>query len=117
MRYLDEQKEVLAYTKVLPRMPLRIPYHDADGYLRHYIPDFILKAKDGYYVIETKGKGWDEQTTAQAKTDAAKEWCAKVAELTDEKWTFVKILEGDFERFKSLPFGKLVRTVLSENQR
>jgi len=39
MRYLDAQDEVLAYTRVLPRMPLRIPYHDTQGYLRHYTPD------------------------------------------------------------------------------
>jgi type III restriction enzyme len=114
MRYLDEQKDVLAYTKVLPRMPLRIPYHDTDGYLRHYIPDFIVKVKDGYYLIETKGKGWDEQTTAQAKADAAKEWAAKVAELTSKKWAFMKVLQNEFERFKSLSFGKLVRAVSSE---
>ena len=117
MRYLDEEKEVLAYTKVLPRMPLKIPYHDADGYLRHYIPDFIVKAKNGYYLIETKGEGWDEQTTAQAKAAAAQEWCAKVTELTGEKWTFVKILEGDFERFQSLPFSKLVQAIPSEGPR
>ncbi len=117
MRYLDEQTEVLAFTKVLPRMPLRIPYHDADGYLRHYISDFVVKAEDGYFLIETKGEGWDEQTTAQGKADAAKEWSAKVTELTGEKWNFVKILEGDFERFKSLPFGELLRTVSSESQK
>jgi type III restriction enzyme len=117
MRYLDEQKEVFAYTKVLSRMPLRIPYHDTDGYLRHYIPDFIVNAKAGYYLIETKGKGWDEQTTAQAKANAAKEWSAKVAELTNKKWAFVKILQNEFERFKSLPLGKLMRAVSSEDQR
>lgn len=117
MRYLDEEKEVLAYTKVLPRMPLKIPYHDANGYLRHYIPDFLVKAKDSSYLIETKGEGWDEQTTAQAKAAAATAWSLKVTELLGERWTFVKILEDDFERFKPLPFSKLVQALPSKSPR
>lgn len=46
MQYLDEQKEVIAYTKILPRFPIHIPYYNQNGYLRHYIPDFIVKVKE-----------------------------------------------------------------------
>lgn len=108
MRYLDGQDEVLAYTKVLPRMPLRIPYHDAQGYLRHYTPDFVVKTPVGYFLIETKGEGWGNQEDTLAKDRAASEWCGKVSQLTDESWTFVKILQPDFERFKGLEFHQLL---------
>lgn len=111
MRYLDDQKEVLAYTKNLSRMPLRIPYHDTEGYLRHYLPDFVVKTEESHYLIETKGTGWDEQTTAAAKANAAREWCAKVSELTTQDWTFFKALETDFERFRTLPFPDLLRAL------
>lgn len=111
MRYLDEEEAVLAYTKVLPRMPLQIPYHDPEGYLRHYLPDFLLKVKGGYYLVETKGEGWDEQATVQVKTGAARAWCEKVSELTGMRWSFAKILDSDFERFQALPFGQLVQVV------
>jgi type III restriction enzyme len=106
MRYLDEQDEVLAYTRVLPRMPLRIPYHDAQGYLRHYTPDFVVRTAQGYFLLETKGEGWDKQEDTPAKVEAATEWCQKISELTGEFWTFVKILQPDFKRFGGLPFSQ-----------
>jgi len=114
MRYLDEQEEVQAYTKVLSRMPLRIPYHDPEGYLRHYRPDFVVKTKRGYCLIETKGKGWDNQVEVKAKTEAARAWCAKVSEITGGQWAFVKVLQSDFERFQPLPFADLVKASNSE---
>ncbi len=108
MRYLDEQDEVLAYAKVLPRMPLRIPYHDAQGYLRHYTPDFVVKTAEGYFLLEPKGEGWDRQEDTPAKVQAGIEWCRKVSELTGERWAFAKILQPDFERFGELAFHQLL---------
>jgi hypothetical protein len=52
--YLDKQQEVKAYTKVLTRMPLSIPYHDPEGYLRHYHPDFVVRTEDAFWLIETQ---------------------------------------------------------------
>jgi type III restriction enzyme len=108
MRYLDEQDEVLAYARVLPRMPVRIPYHDAQGYLRHYTPDFVVRTWQGYFLLEPKGEGWDKQEDTPAKVEAATEWCQKISELTGEPWTFAKILQPDFERFGELPFRQLI---------
>jgi type III restriction enzyme len=108
MRYLDTQAEVLAYTRVLPRMPLRIPYHDPQGYLRHYTPDFIVKTAEGHFLLETKGEGWDKQEDTPAKVEAATEWAQKVSLVTGQNWTFVKILQRDFERFGGLRFSQLL---------
>ncbi len=109
MQYLDDQKKhVLAYAKVLPRMPLRIPYYDKEGYLRHYIPDFVIKSHNCHYLMETKGTGWDDQITVTAKDAAARHWCQKVSELTGHPWQFVKLLQTDFERFRTLPFAELL---------
>jgi type III restriction enzyme len=91
-------------------MPLRVPYHDVQGYLRHYTPDFIVKTDDGdVYLVETKGQGWDEMSTVRPKVEAAERWCQEVSKLTGERWRFVKILQSDFERFHTLPFGELVK--------
>jgi len=108
MCYLDEQEEAIAYTRVLPRMPLRIPYVDAQGYLRHYIPDFVVKTAQDYILVETKGEGWDKQEDVRAKVQAATDWCRRVSELTGMSWRFVEILQSDFERFRALPFGQLL---------
>ncbi|MFH0915121.1 MAG: DEAD/DEAH box helicase family protein [bacterium] len=113
MVYLDDQKqkEVLAYTKVLVRMPLRIPYHDADGYLRHYRPDFIVKTADGFWLIETKGAGWDKQGEVEFKVGSAREWCARVSEFTKQPWRYAKVVDTDFARFQSLPLKQLLDAV------
>jgi type III restriction enzyme len=108
MRYLDAQDEVLAYTRVLPRMPLRIPYHDTQGYLRHYVPDFVVRTAQGYFLLEPKGEGWDKHEDTQAKVEAATKWCEKVSELTGEPWRFAKVLQPDFERFWGLSFSQLL---------
>jgi type III restriction enzyme len=108
MRYLDAQDEVLAYTRVLPRMPLRIPYHDTQGYLRHYMPDFVVRTAQGYFLLEPKGEGWDKHEDTPAKVEAATEWCQKVSQLTGETWRFAKILQPDFKRFGGLSFSQLL---------
>ena len=89
-------------------MPLSIPFHDAQGYLRHYTPDFVVKTAQGYFLLETKGEGWDTQEDTRIKGEAAIAWCRKVAQLTCQSWTFGKILESDFDRFGTLPFSQLL---------
>lgn len=111
MVYLDEQPEVLAYTKILSRFPLRIPYYDKDGILRHYLPDFIVKTEEGYYLIETKGAGFDEMVSVELKDKSARKWCENVSKLTGESWEYVKMLQPEFERLKYLSFGDLVQSI------
>lgn len=111
MIYLDGQKEVLAYTKVLPRFPIRIPYYDQDGFIRYYIPDFIVKTKKGFFVIETKGTGFEEMVTSQLKEKAAKGWCEKVSKLTKEKWEYVKIVEDEFRQYSGYSLMELIKSL------
>jgi len=109
MIYLDGQKDVIAYTKVLPRFPLRIPYYDADGFIRHYIPDFIVKTKKGFFVVETKGVGFEEMSSAKLKKQAAVIWCEKISKLLGEEWKYVKIVEDVFRQYISLEFNELMK--------
>ncbi len=113
MVYLDDQAEVLAYTKILSRFPLRIPYYDKDGILRHYRPDFVVKTEAGHYLIETKGTGFEEMASVALKDRAAVHWCRHVSELTGQTWSFVKILQEEFEQLKYLGFEEMVRNVAS----
>ncbi|MEA1905243.1 MAG: hypothetical protein U9M97_05160, partial [Candidatus Hadarchaeota archaeon] len=113
MVYLDGQDEVLAYTKILSRFPLRIPYYDKDGILRHYLPDFIVKTEEGYYLIETKGAGFEEMASVALKDKSARKWCENVSDLTGESWEYVKILQPDFESLKYLSFSDLIRSIIS----
>ncbi|MEA3345130.1 MAG: hypothetical protein U9Q78_02615, partial [Chloroflexota bacterium] len=113
MVYLDDQPDVLAYTKILSRFPLRIPYYDKDGILRHYLPDFIVKTDQGYYLVETKGTGFEEMASVALKDRAAVHWCRNVSELTGQRWSFAKVLQEEFEQLKYLGFEDMVRNMAS----
>lgn len=111
MAYLDKQQEVKAYTKVLMRMPLSIPYHDPEGYLRHYHPDFVVRTADGFWLIETKGAGWDRMDTVEPKVKAAEEWCDRITEFNGAKWRYVKIVDVDFAKLRGLSLLQLIAAV------
>jgi len=108
MVYLDNQDDVLAYTKVLPRFPIRILYYDKEGYPHYYKPDFIVKTKDKYYMIETKGIGFDDMTTVQLKDESAEKWCEGISQLMGIRWQYVKVREDKFEQFKFLKFSEII---------
>ena len=108
MVYLDNQDEVLAYTKVLPRFPIRILYYDKEGYPHYYRPDFIIKTKDQFYMIETKGIGFDDMTTVQLKDESAEKWCESISQLMGIKWEYVKVREDKFEQLKLLKFSEMI---------
>jgi len=105
---LDEQDEVLAFSKVLPRIPLRIAYYDHEGILHHYIPDFIVKTQECFYLVETKGAGFEEMESAKHKARAARAWCNNVSGLGQTKWVYAMIVENDFQRYREQGFNRLV---------
>jgi len=108
MKYLDTQPEVLTFTKVLRYgIPLHIRYYDHYGYLRYYIPDFIVKTEDCFYLIETKG---EEDINVRYKDKAATEWC-KAASKSGVQWKYVKIMAKDFEENSTLTFSQLIKNI------
>jgi type III restriction enzyme len=112
MEYLDRQKDVLSYTKNFPRLQLTIPYYDQEHYLRYYTPDFVVVTKKGIFIIETKGAGFEEMETTKLKAQSADRWCENVSRLTRKKWKYVKVIDSDFEKYKTMDFHKLIYMVL-----
>ena len=111
MKYMDGQGDVEAYTKTCGPIPLRIFYRAADGRVASYRPDFWIRAKNGHVLLETKGKGWDQQEDVKHKVAAAIAWCEGVQELTRKPCMFIKILDSDFSRFAGLSFLQLLKAV------
>jgi len=103
MMYLDSQKEVVSFTKILVSFPFRIPYYYKE-FLRYYRPDFIVKTEHNFYLIETKGL---EEAELSLKMKHAKEWCKKVTELAGMQWEYLKVSREDFESYKTQSFGTL----------
>ncbi|MCD6264403.1 MAG: hypothetical protein J7K02_00305 [Deltaproteobacteria bacterium] len=78
-------------------------YRDSKGNFHpRYYPDFISETDDGeFFIIETKGR---VDVDVQAKDDRAKVWCGDASQLTESKWSFIRVDQEDFEkhRFKSI---------------
>lgn len=111
MMWLDSQTEVTSFTKILTQFPFRIPYY-YEGFLRYYRPDFVVRANENFYLIETKGL---EEPELPKKIHQASEWCEKVSELTNLKWQYLKISKDVFERYKTQSFKTLATALSSGN--
>lgn len=93
--FLDRAQDVLAFIKNETRtLKFKILYIDSEGFMRHYIPDFIVKTKDVNWVVETKGQ---EDVDVQYKDKRAKEWCKFAEKLTGQKWDYKRIDQEGFE--------------------
>jgi len=104
MSYLDEKDGVHAFTKVLPRHPLHIPYYNQEGYLRYYLPDFVVKEERAMYLVETKGM---EGVEVPVKDKEALRWCQNVERLSGKPWAYLKVRPQDLETYRSHDFQTL----------
>jgi len=109
MIYLDEQDAVKAFTKVLPRHPLHIPYYNQEGYLRYYLPDFVVQGESGMYLVETKGM---EEVNVPIKDREALRWCENVQGLSGQTWKYLKVRSQDFETYRTQDFNTLAAATI-----
>ena len=74
MKRLDRDADVEAWTK---RHGIVIAWHPQPGVSRRYIPDFLVRRRDGaLHLIEVKNPDWIETAEVRLKGDAARRWCA-----------------------------------------
>jgi type III restriction enzyme len=115
-RFLDGADDVEAFIKNETRtINLKIPYIAKDGFLRRYIPDFIVRTKSlpaaqgtaqagGMAIVETKGR---EDVNVAAKDLQGKRWAEEVSRRTGVKWTFLRVDQKEFERARYEQFAEL----------
>lgn len=112
MAYLDEKEEVVAFSKVLPRHPLHIPYYDQEGYLHYYLPDFVVKTREMMYLVETKGRM--EGAEVPIKDKEAVRWCQNAEGLTLKPWRYLKVRAQDLETYGSYDFQSLATATIQK---
>ena len=90
---------------------MRILYYDQVGFVRYYVPDFIVRTNDGTYLLETKGKDLDLLPNVRLKDRAAEDWCKNASEMAETPWSYVKILSNEFQAAKHLPLSEMLKSV------
>ncbi|MGC9075167.1 MAG: DEAD/DEAH box helicase [Candidatus Bipolaricaulaceae bacterium] len=99
--FLDRARDVVSFLKNVPHVVrLRIIYYDTrEKKWRDFYPDFIVKTKEGFYLVETKGR---EEIQVPDKNAAARQWCEAVSEATGVRWRYLYLREGDWSGKESL---------------
>ncbi|MHA2620986.1 MAG: DEAD/DEAH box helicase family protein [bacterium JZ-2024 1] len=56
-KFLDRAEDVVAFSKIVPKIGFFVEYRDSDGNLRWYYPDFVIVTKNNkHLIVETKGR-------------------------------------------------------------
>lgn len=89
----------------------RVDYLKASGAIGFYHPDWVVvqqtRAGEVNWIIETKGRVWEG---TEAKDEAIRDWCERIAEATGTRWRYVRVNQVDFEARKPGKIAQLVGT-------
>ncbi|MCL1888179.1 MAG: restriction endonuclease subunit R, partial [Kiritimatiellaeota bacterium] len=88
---IDEKRHGFAHLK----------YVRPDGMIASYYPDFMLKAGDCIYLVETKGADREFTPEVRAKKIAAVDWVGKINALDPGhrmgcRWVYVLLTDAEF---------------------
>jgi len=103
--FLDRADDVIAYVKNNRYVYFKVEYLSYRGGMRYYYPDFIVRTKEGMFVVETKGL---EDLEVIKKDERIKQWCENASMITGNKWRYLKVLEGDFRRYQFADFENII---------
>ena len=101
VNFLTRAEDVISFIKNVPHIVgLKINYYDSrERKWRKFHPDFIVKTKQGYYLVETKGR---EEIQVPDKNIAALKWCNAISKGTNNRWAYLYLREGDWSGKVSL---------------
>jgi len=105
-KFLDRAEDVTAFSKIVPKIGFFVEYKDSKDNLRLYYPDFVVVIDESeQFIIETKGR---EDIDVKYKDKRMKKWCEDAAALSGGKWSFVRVDQGDFEKYRLKSVKELI---------
>lgn len=98
--FLEAADDVEAFAKNYVAVGFKLDYVKADGDLSNYIPDFIVRTKDGtVWIVETKGRA---EIDVPQKMARLRQWCedatAASADQDGTTYRFVFVDQTSYER-------------------
>lgn len=107
IEFIDSDSKVKAFVKINEYYNdfANIIYVRDDGLLAHYYPDFMIRACDHIYLVETKSERDMSNQNVKNKRIAAIDWVDKINELPPEErmncdWSYVLLSQNTFEMMK-----------------
>lgn len=115
LEVLNPSPEVLAYCKLDRKHGLVIPYRDTGGIQRSYEVDFLIKAQDAVYLLETKADRDMDSPGVGLKAAAAQAWCETASTVPPpsdlpqpQHWEYLILSEDLFKSNRGLGFDGLL---------
>ncbi len=105
--FLEEAPDVQAFAKNYLAVGFKLDYVKTNGDLSNYIPDFIVRTKDGLvWIVETKGR---QELDLPQKMARLRQWCADAtaAEENGQRYDFVFVDENGFQTHPPKTFAAL----------
>lgn len=108
-KFLDGAEDVVAFSKVVPKIGFFVEYKDSKDSLRLYYPDFVLVTKENErLIIETKGR---EDVDVEHKDKRMRQWCKDATDLTGDRWSFLRVGQEEFEKYRFKSVGELISSL------
>lgn len=108
-KFLDKCSDVSSFCKIVHNIGFFVEYRDSKGNLRIYYPDFVvLTINNEYIIFETKGR---EDIDVSHKDNRIRLWCKDVKKLTKSNWSFKRIGQEDFEKYRFNNIKELLKTL------
>jgi len=106
--FLEKCEDIVSYVKNYLAVHFNIDYQNADGDIKDYYPDFIVKRNEReIYIIETKGL---EDLDVPLKLERLAQWCEdinKIESLVKFHWLFIE--QDKFEKYSPSSFSSLIK--------
>jgi type III restriction enzyme len=111
-KFFDRAEDVVAFSKIVPKIGFFVEYRDSDGNFRLYYPDFVvLMDNNEHFIIEAKGR---EDVDVGHKDKRIKLWCEDATNLSKSNWSFKRIDQEDFEKYRFKSVKELFSTLKDE---
>lgn len=108
-KFLDRTEGVITFSKIVPKIGFFVEYRDSDGNLRLYYPDFVVVTDEKeHIIIETKGR---EDVDVEHKDKRIISWCEDATNLMRNKWSFMRVNQDDFEKYRFKSVKELISTL------
>lgn len=106
-QFLDEAPDVLRFASLgttqqgESNTQFRVDYLKRSGAIGFYYPDWVVvqigEAREVFWIIETKGRVWDETTSKDAAID---DWCDGISQQTGQPWRYKRVNQSEFDARK-----------------
>ena len=106
--FLEGCDDIVSYVKNYFAVHFKIDYQSADGDIKDFYPDFLVKVSDTeLYVVETKGR---EDLDDVKKVKRLNQWCEDVNQSQNKfKFTSLYVKQEEYEKYRPKSFSSLAK--------